>query len=163
MTAERNARDVDEVAEPGRELLAVRLGDVRFGIWVDEVLEILRTPPISRMPLPHPELAGVTSVRGEVIPVLDLGVRLLDTPARRPGRLVLMRHEETDTMLGLLVDDVETLVSVVAEDIRAAPRAAEAALPPELVTGVVSRDDGVLTILHLGRAAAPPENDSNED
>lgn len=149
--------------EASRGLLALCLGDARFGLWVDEVLEIVRTPPISRLPLPPPELAGVTSVRGEVVPVLDLGRRLLGRPARRPGRLVLVRHEETDTIVGLLVDDVETLVRVTKDEIRKPPRATESTLPPDLVTGVVAHDDGVVTILHLGRAAAPPEPDSNED
>lgn len=163
MTAERVPTKVEEVAESGRELLSVRLGDARFGIWVDEVLEILRTPPISLLPLPHRELAGVTSVRGEVIPVLDLGIRLLDAPARRPGRLVLIQHHESDAVLGLLVDAVDTLLSVVEEEIRPAPGAAEAALPPEMMRGVVAHDSGVVTVLHLGRAAAPPEADSKED
>lgn len=164
MTVERvPTKGVEEVAESGRELLSVRLGDARFGIWVDEVLEILRTPPISLLPLPHRELAGVTSVRGEVIPVLDLGVRLLDTPARRPGRLVLIQHHESDAVLGLLVDAVDTLLSVVEEEIRPAPGAAEVALPPEMMTGVVAHDSGVVTVLHLGRVAAPPEADSKED
>lgn len=163
MTRQGPEADVREAEEGRRDLLALRLGDARFGLWVDEVLEIVRTPPISRLPLPHPELAGVTSVRGDVIPVLDLGSRLLGAAARRPGRLVLVRHDETQTILGLLVDDVETLVSVARDEIREPPAAAEAALPPELVSGVVAHEDGVVTILHLARAAAPPEADSNED
>lgn len=146
-----------------RGLLALCLGEARFGLWVDELLEIVPTPPISRLPLPHRELAGVTSVRGEVIPVLDLGVRLLGAPARRPGRLVLVRHAGTGTLLGLLVDAVETLMMVAEGEIRAAPEAAEAALPPELVTGVLSREQGVVTVLDLGRASAPPGADSDED
>lgn len=170
MTAERDedAASLDDRDDPQMEamrrgLLAVRLGDARFGLWVDEVLEVVKTPPISRLPLPQREVAGVTSLRGEVIPVLDLGLRLLGTPAVRPGRLVLVRHEESGAIVGLLVDAVETLVTPSAEEMRQPPRAAEAALPPELVTGVVDHDDGVVTILHLGRAAAPPEADPNED
>lgn len=146
-----------------RGLLALCLGAARFGLWVDEVLEIIATPPISRLPLPHPELAGVTSVRGEVIPVLDLGVRLLGAPSRRPGRLVLVHHQGTGTLLGLLVDDVETMVMVGEGEIRETPEAAQAALPPDLVAGVVSVDQGVVTILNLGRASAPPEADPEED
>lgn len=153
-------------AEPepeGRELLALSLGDALFGLWTDEVLEIVRTPPISRLPLPHPEVPGVTSVRGEVVPVLDLGLRLLGSPAARPGRLVLVRHEPTDSVIGLLVDGVQTLLTVADNEIEDAPKAAEAALPPELVRGVVVRDEGVVTILHLGRATVPPETTDEKD
>jgi purine-binding chemotaxis protein CheW len=152
----------EEAAAPGRGLLTLQLGDARFGLWVDEVLEIVPTPPISRLPLPHPELAGVTSVRGELVPVLDLGVRLMDTPAVRPGRLVLVRHDESATVVGLLVDGVRTLVAVHDEDVEDPPKSARSGLPPRMVTGVVATGDGVATILHLGRAAAPPETNGGE-
>lgn len=152
-----------EVEESRRGLLTIRLGAALFGLWVDEVLEVVHTPPISRLPLSQPEVAGVTSVRGDVVPVLDLGLRLLGAAAIRPGRLVLVRHEETGTILGLLVDGVDTLLTPAAVEIEDPPPAAEAALPPERVEGVVAGEDGVVTILNLRRAIVPPEADSNED
>lgn len=148
--------------KPGRELLVLHLGPVRFGAWIDEVLEIVRTPPISRLPLAHPEVVGVTSVRGDVVPVLDLGARLLGAPAARPGRLVLIRHQESGTVVGLLVDDADLMVDVNDDEIQAPPAPAEARLPAELVTGVVSRDEGVVTVLHIERAAAPPVRATDE-
>lgn len=152
-----------QVEETRRGLLSLQLGDARFGLWVDEVLEIVRTPPISRLPLAHGELAGVTSVRGEIVPVLDLGIRLLDAPARRPGLLVLVRHEASDSVLGLLVDDVDTLVGVAEGEVEEPPTAAEAALPSGMARGVVAHDQGVVTILDLEAATTPPGSHSNED
>lgn len=148
--------------EPGRGLLTCTLGEAQFGLWVDEVLEILRTPPITRLPLAAREVAGVVSIRGVVIPVLDLGERLLGTAAARPGRLVLVRHEASGSMVGLLVDGVGTLLSVRADELRPPPPEAEAELPPGYVTGVVTGDGALVTVLHVGEAAAPPET-STED
>ena len=172
MTADIDARleridtEADErlsrTEDPGRGLLMVTLGEARFGLWVDEVLEILRTPPITRLPLAAREIAGVTSVRGVVIPVLDLGERLMGVPALRPGRLVLIRHRPTGSMVGLLVDGVDTLLGVRDAEIRPTPPEAEAELPPGYVTGVVAGDQGVVTVLHVGEAAAPPTT-STED
>lgn len=144
------------IEDPGRGLLTLRLGRARFGMWVDEVLEILRTPPITRLPLSAPEVAGVTSVRGVVVPVLDLGQRLLGTPAQRPGRLVLVRHKDSGAMVGVLVDGVGTLLGVRGDEVRPPPPAAEADLPPGMVTGVVAAPEGLVTVLHIGEAAAPP-------
>lgn len=145
-----------------RDLLVLRLGDARFGLWIDEVLEIVRTPPISRLPLPSAEVPGVTSVRGDVIPVLDLGVRLLGAPAARPGRLVIVRHEPTGALVALLVDGAEALISIEPTALRDPPAAAQARLPAELVTGVVTHNDMVVTVLHVGFAAAPPELATHE-
>jgi len=146
--------------DPSRDLLVLRLGDARFGLWIDEILEIVRTPPISRLPLASPDVPGVTSVRGQVLPVLDLGVRLMAEPAERPGRLVVVRHHDTASLVGLLVDGVETLTGVTASELQDPPTASEARLPPELVSGVIARDSGVVTVLHIGRAAAPPTSTS---
>ncbi|NIP79687.1 MAG: hypothetical protein GWM90_10915, partial [Gemmatimonadetes bacterium] len=117
--------EADDTGTEGRGLLTLRLGDARFGLWIDEVLEVARTPPISRLPLPVPEVAGVSALRGDVVPVLDLGIRLLGAPAARPGRLVLVRHAGSDTIVGLLVDDLAALLSVTEAEIQPAPEAAE--------------------------------------
>jgi purine-binding chemotaxis protein CheW len=139
-----------------RELVVLVLGEARFGLWIDEVLEIVRTPPISRLPLARAELPGVTSVRGDVVPVLDLGVRLLGEPARRPGRLILVRDEETASVVGLLVDRVETLVSAGPDQVREPPPGSELHIPGEAIEGVVTTDLGVVTVLRTGRVSAPP-------
>lgn len=153
----------DELLEELRGVLALRLGEARFGVWIDEILEVVRTPPITRLPLSAADVAGVTSIRGDVVPVLDLGERLLGEPAARPGRLVLVRHEASGGLVALLVDDVETLVRVGPDALEDAPEEAEAAgLAARFVTGVVDGRDGVVTVLHLGEAAAPPEEGTED-
>lgn len=164
-TAERGMPPQEEGgAAPGaeRDLLTFTLGETRFGVWVDELLEIVRTPPITRLPLGAPDVAGITSIRGVVVPVLDLGERLLGRAAARPGRLVLIRHHDSGSLVALLVDGVRTLLTVAAADLRPAPAEAEARLPPGYVTGVVAAEDGVVTVLHLGEAAAPPGTSTEE-
>lgn len=145
-----------ETGVPARQLLVLCLGEARFGLWLDEVREIVRTPPISRLPLASPEVPGVASVRGDVVPVLDLGIRLLGVPAARPGRLVIVWHEQSGSRVALLVDSVDGLASVGEQELRPPPAAAEARLSADLMMGVVSGEESVITVLHLGRAAAPP-------
>ncbi len=147
---------------PTRDLLVVGLGSARFGIWADEVLEIVVTPPISRLPVSSPEVAGVTHVRGDIVPVLDLGLRLLGVSARRPGRLVLARNSETGTTVGLLVDGARTLLQVPAGEIDPPPRPSDSGLPAGVAIGLVPDDEGAVTVLHLGRATAPPEPTNQE-
>lgn len=139
-----------------RDLVILVLGRARFGLWIDEVLEIVRTPPISRLPLGSAEVPGVTSVRGDVVPVLDLGVRLLGSPAARPGRLVLVRDEQSGSMVGVLVDGVETLIAAGPDEVREPPTGSDAHIPVELIEGIVTTGEGVVTVLRTGRAVAPP-------
>jgi purine-binding chemotaxis protein CheW len=145
-----------ETVEEARDLLVLRVGGGRFGLWIDEVLEVVATPPLSRLPLASAEVPGVTSVRGDIVPVLDLGVRLQDEPLRRGQRLVLVRDGTSGSIVGLLADGVETLLTVTASEVREVPAALEARLPPGLAAGVVAREEAVVVVLHKERAAAPP-------
>jgi purine-binding chemotaxis protein CheW len=162
-TADGRLEEDRAADEPGRDLLVLRIGGARFGVWIDEVLEIVQTPPISRLPLGREEVAGVTSVRGDVLPVLDLGVRLLDSPSQRPGRLILVRHYESDSLVAMLVDGVDTLMGVRDDDVDEAPAEALVDLPEDMVTGVVADEGGVITILHIGGVAAPPDGATEEE
>ena len=159
---EDRAERHDRIENPGRGLLTFHLGTAAYGVWVDEVLEILRTPPITRLPLAAPEVAGVTSVRGVVIPVLDLGRRLRGEPAARPGRLILVRHEASGSMVGLLVESVGTLLGVREHELGEPPPEARAGLPAGWITAVADSEGEVVTVLHLGEVAAPPGT-STED
>jgi purine-binding chemotaxis protein CheW len=142
--------------DPLRELVVFSVGGAHFGLWIDQVLEIVRTPPISRLPLGTAEVAGVTSVRGDVVPILDLGVRLLGSPSTRPGRLILVRHEESASMVGLLVDGIETLLAVGLDQVKDPPPGSDANIRADLIEGVVTTRQTVVTVLRIGPTVAPP-------
>lgn len=66
------------------EILLFSLGTgEHFGINVFKVREVSRTPFITRTPNMPPGVEGLISLRGNVIPVLSLGVILGLTPAGR--------------------------------------------------------------------------------
>jgi purine-binding chemotaxis protein CheW len=142
--------------------VVVRLGPAEFGIPVDQAEEVLRTPPITRLPFPPPAVCGVASVRGSLFPVLDLGVRLLGREARRPGRTLIVTDPDGEHSVGLLVDAVTGLVQM-PETVQEPPPEAEATLPPGWVAGMVSRAPGrLVTLLHLGpvlAVAAPADQE----
>lgn len=85
--AEIEAPSVPTVPEPPQlrapapqekeiEILAFRVGDEEFGLRITEVQEILRAQRITRVPRAVGYLRGITSLRGKVLPVIDLGLRL---------------------------------------------------------------------------------------
>lgn len=143
---------VDDVAASPRAedgALAVAVGGVEFGIPVRHVREVLRVPPITRIPFPPPSIRGVTSVRGVVVPVLDLGHRLLATPAQAAGRLVVVTDPTTASPVGLLVDQVYDLVEVTHGG-QAPPSEVEASLPAGWIADVLAPSpERLVTLLHL--------------
>lgn len=130
-------------------VLAVRVGGAEFGIPADRVREVLRPPPLTRVPAPPPGVLGVAQVRGTVLAVMDLGARLGMSPVADTGRLVVVWGRGREAV-GLLVDRV---VGLAEEGDDATPPAeAEAALPAGWLAGVAAPAPGRrVALLHLER------------
>ena len=151
---------------PELEIVTVRLGPAEFGIPIQHVREVLRVPPIAPVPFTPEALRGLVSVRGALLPVVDLGIRLLGAPAARPGRLAVVQRPDAPEMVALLVDAVTGLETFSEARLRPMPPELEAALPEGIAAGVVSRGPGrLVTLLRLQPvlALAEPTHTEHEN
>jgi purine-binding chemotaxis protein CheW len=138
--AEEPAKKEQEKAHPSEEQMVVLdVGDESYGIPVQRVREIIRVPPITRVPNGPAFLEGVINLRGQVIPVMDLRKHLgipFGDETRRSRVVVseLGRHT-----VGLMVDGVSQVVMVATTEIEP---------PPALVAGAA--DGQVCGVARLG-------------
>jgi purine-binding chemotaxis protein CheW len=103
------------------EVLAFSLGDEEYGVDIRRLRGIIRTPPITEVPRAPPFVLGVIGVRGEVLPVVDLRLRLRK-PRAAPGpasRVLIARRD--DEAFGMVVDAVHQVVRLRDEEIEATP------------------------------------------
>jgi purine-binding chemotaxis protein CheW len=79
-TAEAEIREAEageEVTEiPDTEILAFKLGNEEYAVRMTELQEIIRYQRITSVPCSPEYLIGVTSLRGKILPVIDLKLRL---------------------------------------------------------------------------------------
>jgi purine-binding chemotaxis protein CheW len=151
-------------------LVVLRLGGAEFGVPISSVREVLRTPPISRVPFTPVDVCGAVALRGSVLPVVDLGLRLLRRPAQRPGSLLVVLPAGTTEPLGLLVDAILELTEADGAEVIPPPPEIEATLPPGWAKAIaVPAPARFVTILDLpavlatGNAAQPPEHGPDAD
>lgn len=129
--------------------VVIRVGAIEFGLDVRQVREVLRLPAITRLPFPPPTILGIASVHGTLVPVMDLGERLLGKPADRGGRLVIVSEPDGSGQVGLLVDAVLDLVPM-DESSHDPPPEVEASLPSGWVQGVLApAEERLVTMLDL--------------
>jgi two-component system chemotaxis response regulator CheV len=103
-------------------MLLFRLGDEQlFGINVFKVREVLRRPPLERMPGVHSLLAGSCDYRGQTIPVIDLAAALGYAPLREVASAHLMVTEFSRSVQGFLVADLQRMVQCAGETLVAPP------------------------------------------
>lgn len=137
--------------EADTQALAVSVGVVEFGLPVREVREIVRVPPITRLPRPLPAVRGIASIRGAIVPVVDLAARLLGREVSvETGRMVIVWDARHEGQVGLLVDGVADLISTSGARLDPPPEV-QATLPAGWISAVVSPAPGrLVTLLSLG-------------
>ncbi len=130
-----------------RELLTFQLDGAAYAFPVERVREIVRMRLITPIPRVPEAILGVISLRGQIIQVLDLRLRL-GLPPGRPDRRtrIVVLHGEDGQATGLLVDAVTEVLRVTEDEIRAVP-------PGEagLVESLCARNDEFVSLLDLER------------
>ncbi|QKS31138.1 MAG: Chemotaxis protein CheV [Accumulibacter sp.] len=125
------------------EILLFSLGTREtFGINVFKVREVGRTPPITRTPNMPRGVEGLISLRGNVIPVLSLISFLEHREHRDEYGRTMMVAEYSKRTLGFLVHEVDRIIRVDWEKVRAPENLLST--NQGLITAVTELDDGKL-------------------
>lgn len=122
-----------------------------FGISISKIKEIIEYEVVTRVPMVPTYIRGVMNLRGSVVPVIDLAVRLGKSAtvlAKRTSIVVLeIEDNRGDKVnIGLLVDAVNEVIEVAAEAIADAP-AFGGNIRPEFISGMGKVGSKFLVIL----------------
>ena len=143
--AETAAAAEDAPAESLTNQYLICISDGLFyGIDAEQVVELITNHNITRLPrVPH-YVRGIINLRGQIIPVIDIRLRLGKPEAEESCIMVV--NEGTDCM-GILVDGVDKMVSIRRDSILPMPTQN----PQKLISGMCSLPDGgTLLILDCG-------------
>ena len=105
----------------GRELIAFRIGDQEFCVNIMSVREIRGWTPATPMPHAPPYVLGVINLRGAVLPIIDMSLRLGMKPAEPTVRHVIIVAQVGQKAVGLLVDAVSDILTVTDDNVQPTP------------------------------------------
>ena len=141
--------DGKPVNQAVHQYIVVRLGDEQYGIEINYIDNIVRMQNITRVPKVAPYLKGVINLRGEVIPVMSLRLRM-NLPADEPGRttriIILKLGEEGN--VGVMVDEVKQVVNLTDDDIDKISYEGTAG-KQNFITGVGKHGEELISLLDL--------------
>src|SRR5918998_4788410 len=89
-----------------RRFLTFWVDERRYAIPADQVSEVVRVPPVARVPLAPASLLGLANLRGSVLPVVSLR-RLLGRGEREDGAAVRAIVLDSGSSVALVVDQVD--------------------------------------------------------
>ena len=115
-----------------------------FGINVFKVREVMRTPPITSAPEMPPSVEGMVSLRGALVPVVDLAnYSRVDTDT--PRNIMIVTEYAGHTQ-GFLVEAVDTILRLDWSQMKVPPEMLVAEMGG-LVTAVTELPDGRLVMM----------------
>ena len=137
------------------ELLSFRLGEEEYSVDIMSVREIRGWTRAT--PLPHAPsyVRGVINLRGIVLPVVDLSVRLGMAPVKGDARNVIIVVQVGLQTAGLLVDAVSDILALPRSDLQPPPDLA-ANTAHSYITALTIVEGRMIRVLDL--TSVLPEN-----
>jgi purine-binding chemotaxis protein CheW len=138
--------------------LTVALAGEAYGIAVGKVREIIRLQKITPVPQVPEYVKGVINLRGRVIPVIDLRSRfgLAAELTERTCIVVVQvaRAGAAALSIGLIVDSVDEVANLVADQIEPTPDFG-VSIDTAYLLGMAKVNGEVKTLLDIDRVIAP--------
>ena len=141
------------LAAPGK-YLTFALADEEYALPVLKVREIIKMMEITQVPKVPPHVKGVINLRGKVIPIVDLRLKFGFPPQDATERTCIIVVDAAinggRSSLGFVVDGVNEVMNIAAEEIEPTPDFGEH-VNTTYMQGVAKRGAHVKMLLDLDR------------
>lgn len=139
------------------QLVSFFIGSEEFGVDILYVQEINRMSQVTKVPNAPDFVDGVINLRGRVIPVIDLRLRLgmPKKEADKNTRIIVM--EVTGKTVGFIVDSVNEVLRV-PKSVTEAPPELAVGINAEYIKAVGKLEDRLLILIDLEKILSKEEN-----
>ena len=130
------------------QFLTLRLGNEEYAIDILRVQEIRSYEEPTRMVNAPAFIKGVVNLRGVIVPIVDLRMKLNLSKVEYNEFTVVIILNVRGTVIGAVVDSVSDVVTLAAGAIKPAPQF-ETALDSRFITGLANVGDRMLIVMNM--------------
>lgn len=141
-----------------QQYIVVRLGEEQYGVDIRYIDNIVRMQKITRVPKVAPYLKGVINLRGEVIPIMSLRLKMFlpEDEITKATRIIILKLEQYGS-IGVIVDEVKEVVTLDEEHIeKVSYDSKEERL--NFLGGIGKYDGGLISLLDFNLVMQEREN-----
>ena len=125
-----------------QQLVVFSLGSEEYALPIGSVHEIIRFTEPRTVASDAAWIRGVIGLRGKIIPIFDLASRMeLEVAESEAGKIVIV--ESGTGQVGIMVDEVEEVLTVASEQLEAVPSAAS-----DAIEAIAKIDDRLVILLN---------------
>lgn len=95
------------------QYIVIKIGEEQYGINISYIDNIVRMQHVTRVPKVPPYLKGVINLRGIVVPVISLRLKmgLEEDVLTRATRIIILKLEQAG-IIGVIVDEVKEVITL---------------------------------------------------
>ncbi|MBK8575222.1 MAG: purine-binding chemotaxis protein CheW [Elusimicrobia bacterium] len=136
----------------GGKFLTFFLEKEEYGFEILKVHEIITLLPVTPVPRMPAHLLGVINLRGKIIPVVDLRLKLGLPPIKNQDCIIIVRAHNIE--VGVSVDRVSEVTNIADKDIEEVPSFGEGVTGEDLL-GIAKSAGHVRLLLDIDKVLAP--------
>lgn len=138
------------------QLVVFRLGKEEFGVFINQVQEIVRFLPVTPLPRVAAFVEGIVNLRGNIVPLIALRKKFnMDVVEQTKDTRVIVVNVE-GTMIGMIVDSVSEVLRIAKNSIEPPPPLVSN-VDSEFIQGVVNINKRLIILLELKRVITKEE------
>jgi len=138
------------------EIVEFAVGNVNYGINVAKVREVINIVPVTKMPNSHPYVDGVFTLRGRLMPLVNLS-RCLGAEDHGSTANNIIVSELNNYFVGFLVNEVSRIHRVSWTAMEAPPNISNS----EMVVGIIKMAEKLVLLLDFEKIVADINPDIN--
>ena len=142
-------RDNTEVGEL-IQFIVIKIDDEQYGINIKYIDNIVRMQQITRVPKVDDYLKGVINIRGEIVPVMSVRMKmgLAEDEITNKSRIIILKTQDGD-LVGIIVDQVNQVLTLDSNNVEKMRYDDKKQKQDTFVSGVGHYDGGLVSILDL--------------
>lgn len=156
MSVQQEIMEESEDTQHGRYLTFI-LGEEIFGIEIKYVTEIIGMHQITQLPELPEHIRGIINLRGKIIPVIDMRLRFKKEPIEYNDRTCIVVIDIDDISVGLIVDQVDEVITYEDEDI-VPPPDYKSGIQNRFIAAIGRKEENVTLILDSRRLLTEEDN-----
>jgi len=160
--AEQMTNEVtDAQKQKAGKYLTFVLNGEEYGLEILKVREIIGLMDITAVPRTPEYVKGVINLRGKVIPVVDLRLKVGMPEAERTDETCIIVVDIGEVEMGVIVDRVSEVLDIAGEDIEDPPSFG-ARVNTEYILGMGKLNDRVTILLDIGTLLSQARGEPGE-
>lgn len=152
------AAKIEKSTNDRKQYIIITFGNEQYGIDISYVDNIVRMQQITRVPKAQSYFKGVINLRGEVVPVMSLRLKmgLEDDVFTNTSRIIILKLEHQE-VLGIIVDEVKEVVTLGPNEIDRVTHNAKD-VNGTFINGIGKNGDDLISLFDINSVIEEKEN-----